>query len=335
MYTSKYSFPDLVMLGALHHPNQAQKNLLRPFARRIPHVKRISIDDKAVNAANGTRDLEAEEIIGHLMGDHLPFDALWIDGPIVSYNRPVHPDERFGAIIEKTSTGFNANVVYITSTYRLSQTNIHPNVLGLSHKDHVISGSGTTISVCNERGIIFEEEKLIESISYVENILSKERDKNYQGAIQIIEESYRDADFLSRLFILLGSPTLKGSVDFQRTKSEIESDRKILTRANMGASPKAGTSPIPIDLSKLGRQVLAKGTEKEKRLLLGWTDVRRSREIISKYNVRFRRKPHDRKIPADEDRRNSWRAVTSSDPDLRLELGENGLSRRLGGSELT
>jgi len=134
-----------------------------------------------------------------------------------------------------------------------------------------------------------------------------------------VDNIYAIADFLTRFFIVLNSPNITSNIHHACAEQKRNNNSKVNNkRIKKGKIPITNVSPIIIDLSMHNKKSLESDAIKVKRELLGWTKVRRSKPIISKYGKIYTRKPHDRRIAAPVDRRNVTRVVTAKPKDFSL-----------------
>lgn len=267
------------------------------LAAELPGAKRFSYDHSLLELTRRTRALATEEIIGQVGVTKLPFDKLWIEGPppvVIAQDFPL----RIGALVTRRpkDEGFAFTLAFT------------------AHKADRVTSFDVTTKV-GKNGITFDEEKLL-------HVISLPQPDRQSDASRIIDLYYLTADFLARGFVALGSQKIMPPGYGTVTPQMEAEDKKVFgqnqLRAQMKRPPRYPLRPIIIDLTALDARLREDSDAKLVRQLLGWTAVRRSKPIISKHGTVFTRQPHDRRIPAAEDRRDAARVLRSGNNDVTL-----------------
>lgn len=285
------------------------------LAAALPGAKRFSYDHSLLELTRRTRALALEEIIGQVGVTKLPFDKLWIEGPppvMVAQDFPL----RVGALVTRQpkDEGFSFTLAFT------------------AHKTDRVTSFDVRTRV-GKNGITFDEDKLLQ-------VISLPQPDRQSDPSRIIDLYYLTADFLARSFVALGSQKIMPQGYGAATPQTEAEDKKIFAqnqlRAQMRRPPRYPLRPIIIDLTALDARLREESDAKLVRQLLGWTAVRRSKPIISKHGTVFTRQPHDRRIPAPEDRRDAARVLRSGDNDVSIavEAGRPVQVAGVGGNEL-
>ncbi len=281
------------------------------LAAAMPGAKRFSYDHSLLELTRRTRALATEEIIGQVGVTKLPFDKLWIEGPppvVIAQDFPL----RIGALVTRQpkDEGFSFTLAFT------------------AHKADRVTSFDVTTKV-GKNGITFDEEKLLQ-------VISLPQPDRRSDASRIIDLYYLTADFLARGFVALGSQKIMPPGYRTMTPQMVAEDKKVFEqnqlRAQMKRPPRYPLRPIIIDLTALDARLREESDAKLVRQLLGWTAVRRSKPIISKHGTVFTRQPHDRRIPAAEDRRDAARVLQSGNNDVTLAV-EAGRPVQVAGVE--
>ncbi len=267
------------------------------LAAELPGAKRLSYDHSLLELTRRTRALALEEIIGQVGVTKLPFDKLWIEGPppvVVAQDFPL----RIGALVTRQpkDEGFAFTLAFT------------------AHKTDRVTSFDVMTRV-GKNGITFDEDKLLQ-------VISLPQPNRQSDPSRIIDLYYLTADFLARSFVALASQKIMQQ-GYGAVSPQIEAeDKKIYAqnqlRARMKRPPRYPLRPIIIDLTALDARLRSDSDAKVVRQLLGWTAVRRSKPIISKHGTVFTRQPHDRRIPAPEDRRDAARVLRSGNNDVTI-----------------
>ncbi len=267
------------------------------LAVELPGAKRVSYDNSLLELTRRTRALALEEIIGQVGVTKLPFDKLWIEGPppvLIAQDFPL----RIGALVTRQpkDEGFAFTLAFT------------------AHKKDRVTSFDVMTRV-GKNGITFDEDKLLQ-------VISMPQPNRQSDPSRIIDLYYLTADFLARSFVALGSQKIMQQ-GYGAVSPQIETeDKKVYAqnqlRARMKRPPRYPLRPITIDLTALDARLRSDSDAKVVRQLLGWTAVRRSKPIISKHGTVFTRQPHDRRIPAPEDRRDAARVLRSGKNDVTI-----------------
>jgi len=329
------------------------------LVKELSGVKRHSFDvsiSPIISSILGP--LDREEIVAHLNNASLPFDDFWIEGPAlaVTYgtddvasesnttdavpNSPGYVHPMFGARVkanpDKSEFTFKFISIYqvkleghdawnLTAddiakgkTFRLKRDDI--NKFWQRNNFLLVSEESLGITVSATDGIKFDEERLLNSlIKRSDHRKSDGTTADYSG---VIDEYYETAMLLTGVFVVLGSGSLPNSFRQNRTVEDKELEEKNKNRRRMNRPQILPLNPIIIDVSDIDPKLLEPKTPQQARKLLGWTSVRRSKEIVSKHGKRFRRKPHDRRIAAAVDRRLAEREIIDRTGDVKIEIFE-------------
>jgi hypothetical protein len=284
-------------------------------AAALPMMKRHSYDRAFDQLVETTRPMPTDEVIGQLANVSLPFDKFWLEGPVAS-------SKRIGFLIEadQATKGFS-----FQSFGEVDSMN--GRMLGFGKRALMTDGMKITVSPTD--GIKFDEDGLVNGLEALQKLqvdMQKMRSTKGMGqydfgeASEKIDHVYAMADGIARALMVLGSDRIPNNFQPAKTKEDLMLEDKNRRRMAMKRLPILPVSEIKIDVSKVNPKFFKTDSAADVRLLLGWTSVRRSKEIISKYGKKYTRKPHDRKIAADVDRRDAVREITSSVPGVVVEV---------------
>lgn len=286
-------------------------------AQKIIGSQKYAYNDETITLVEQTSSLDLEEVIANLDKISFPFDQLWIEGPGDAKGKSV------GYVIETNS----ANNSF--SFQRFARVSGRTQIGSSVEESQTIFCNRVPVTV-DKNGVHFDEDFLLADLEdtyrqIIQSPLTAGLDHESHAAIHQflvneIDALNQSADFLARLFAAMGADRARKPLPAATAadlKQEIELNRR---RARMNGKPKLLSEPRPLDLS---RDLFRTRSPQAKhvRALLGWTIVRRSKQIISKSGIVFTRKPHDRRIPSAVDRREQTRAITASDTDLTLSFG--------------
>lgn len=333
----------LLAVRGIHNGRPGPKHLPR-FAHELPAARRFSYDTSMLNAIMKTNNIDTEEIIGQLTRSSFPFDKLWIEGPTFLRNHGKQNETDF----HTTRVGMLVFTHQQESQFQFLMVReylVPPDILlrsaGLKalhdmnakelsmfppivDRKVIDSEIDMPVSVSPTIGVCLDEELLLEKLADHERE-SEALPFGWEGS-HVIDDLYDTASFLARLFVLLSSDHIANNFRAKHPNDGKDAQvllRKNATRKQLKLPPILPVKPIKIDIAEPNRKALNSGNPKKICALLGWTSVRRSKPITSKYGVVFRRREHDRRIPKDEDRRKAAREILSSDAHLTLEIREN------------
>ncbi len=288
-------------------------------------AKKIFIPESCSTVAERTRDnLDIEEVLGQLK-HKLPFDRLWIEGAVPQIIRDLHGMElvaRFGATL--VQEGDTVVFTPVTVAY-ISQIQMQYAVMGGAQQYYQNrQGEGlhcdsrpARIVLSPEKGIVLDEDAILQAM---ENFKTTQRNIQELGVktviddvdpTVIIDKFYYLADHMARLLMVMKA-SCKDPESLQLTPGDKEEIRRKQARTRMsGLLPNYELRPIITDITRL--RLLSEATNvKRLRVLLGWTDVRRSIPIVSKHGKVYTRGPHERRIPSPVDRRAAARIFMAS-----------------------
>ena len=312
------------------------------IADALLHVKRFSYSNAFLDAVKDTGEVPIEEMLGQLKNTSFPFKEFWVEGP---FFLPVHkkniamtgPDgrpKRLGLLVRTDKENKSFTFTFVEEIFptaddfrkleMIRRANTH------GQYDHAVfhCENRASVNCCNEvpvrvspEGIDIGKADLLERFSKQEAAISPYIDKNPElyeklnaSNLALLNSLHALADFLTRFFVLLGADRFPNNVVAASAEQAVDLKDINKKRMKSGKVPLLPVSPIVIDISQTDRKVFRTGSIKKIRQLLGWTTVRESKPITSKYGRVFTRKEHDRRIPADEDRRNAIREVTAKKP---------------------
>jgi hypothetical protein len=336
------SLADLILIAAKRSANPHERRRLQPVAQALlsPSTQKLSYAPSLTKLVDRSRSIEAEEIIGQIKPDYLPFDQVWLEGPPYKFgDKYLSPHlARYGHLItaDHAKKHFSFRLLCFeneASGLRDDYDRMKVTFPYHIHNDKAISVQGeiSTI-VCSERGIVLDADRVLQAMEQYEKSRVKAGsvgfvDDNYDPGT--IDVAYYAADYLARALVLMGSPVVQAEVNWQRSATDRAADRQVRERLRINATPRMTLDPIGIDLARINPKVSSESSDKVMRELLGITSVRRSREIISRNGVRFTRRPHDRRIEAPVDRRQVTRHISASQM-FDVEIGPSGPLRKLG-----
>lgn len=292
---------------------------VQDIAASLSTAKKFAYDIPLKELVHSTRQLDTEDMIGQLSHTTFPFDKMWFEGPTPLIEGP--SALRLGALVAANQDDGSFTLRYVHESYYIPEKDPHIEI-GRRAAFCVLDGKSVysipiAIKVSMD-GIKFDEDKLLSFLFGMEKV-----DKAFDNTGDMsnnIDHIYKTADFFTRMFVVMSSENVPNNFKHPKTKHELDFEAKNKRRMQMGKLPILETTPITIDLAQASPGLLNPQTPKETRQLLGWTSVRRSKEIVSKYGKIFRRKAHERRIAAPVDRRDAAREITSSNPNLGLEI---------------
>lgn len=284
-------------------------------AAALPTIKRHSYDQAFDQLVETTRPMPTEEVVGQLANVTLPFDKFWLEGA-------AGLSKRVGFLIEadQATKGFT-----FQSFGEVDSMNGHH--FGFGKRGLMTDGMKITVSPTE--GIKFDEDGLVRGLEAMQKLqVDMQKMRNAKGlgqydfgdAADKIDHVYALADSIARTLMVLGSDRIPNNFNNTKTIADLTLEAKNRRRIAMKRLPMLPVSEIKIDVSKVNPKFFKTTTSEDVRLLLGWTSVRRSKEIISKYGKKYTRKPHDRKIVPDVDRRDAVREITSTVPGIAVEV---------------
>jgi hypothetical protein len=291
----------------------------------LPGCKKLEYNQAVCDLVDKTRSVDIEEILPQLQHVSFPFDQFWIEGPPHTIYKNTST-RRHGYLVSSNQDeqSFQFQLFYeiemAADRFQILKDGNSP-FLRINEKTYPSYDSTPSVTM---DGINLDESVLEEVEKYAEARrtkgtaigISSDPDK----ALTLIDELFNAADFLARLFTVMSALKIQPEMH----PEEVYQQERLsnLRRLREKFPPKLTVRPIPIDLTKIDTASFNPQSQKELRELLGWTSVRRSREIVSKHGKIFRRKPHDRRIAAPEDRRNAVRQLTAGETGLTLALGK-------------
>ena len=323
---------EFVLLVSKRGKSRAHDTLKR-VAREIPFIPRLGWTSKFVEIAHSTKSIETEEIIGQLPRASFPFDKFWVEGPTFLTNH----DQRFGDTLDQVRVGAYVEadqennrfkfilikeLLHAEDNWKSAGLSKHPEAIYSINNVSVVCEFDDFTTVSPEVGVDLNEDKLLDQLGVYQQAVDMLASRGFimKGIEKIIDDHYIAADFLSRFFVLLYSDRAKNNLEQVKSQdlSELHAKNRRLMKA--GGLPRVPVAYVTIDISEEDTATLQTDKPNLIRRLLGWTLVRRSKEILSKYGVIFRRKPHERKIPSPADRRMAMKVVDASEPvELSLE----------------
>jgi len=314
-------------------------SVLQAMADRLPCIKRLNYRESLASFADKMSLLDPEEVIGQLTHASFPFDELWLEGVQpgeVSDNRcrwgflvtadQAKKEFTFRYVFESDGDpdalpsidGLKLSEAYMAATAAVSKRDpIH-----FVQNGKILDSLIIPITV-SPQGISFDEDKHSKGLARIASSMQVLLDG--ENAVSHVTSAWSNivflaADFLARIFVVLGSDAFPKDGSLKKTQEELASESQNKSRMRMNRPPVLSTHPIGIDVTKMPKERVEPQTPIEVRQLLGWTSVRRSKEIISKNGVRFTRKPHDRRILAHVDRRRVDYELTARRQDVTLEI---------------
>jgi len=321
---SPHALADLLLLKNgvfIEHPEYAKDFV--STAHKIIGAQKYIYDDNTFAAVERTSSLETEEILGNLDKISFPFDRLWIIGRSPDNDRLlscflVETDSDTHSFKFRNFYYFDENDGYFNDKGEVVQYDLQ----GREKKDG-IAALGKSLVTVDSQGIHFDEDALMHGFERNGEIFKLSPDKIPLDALPQLEDFmlseidsiHQNADFLARLFVVMGASSNPVPLtDKKLLDEEVRSNR---SRLRDKFPVKLITGFMKIDLSLPGYENKTP-TAKQMRTLLGWTNVRRSKPITSKYGKVFTRKPHDRRIPSPVDLRGRDRVVTVGNPESSL-----------------
>ncbi len=287
-------------------------------AASLPFIKRISYDGSVIPLVAATNALATEEVVGRLAYTTFPFDKFWVEGPYITEGATKPGTNRIGYLIE-------ADQKKQEFTFQSMMELDH---LGQSKRGNGLVADGVPIRVSAKDGILFDEDKFLASLEALDDVITRKTRAAFlrneplppprPEVSRRIDHIYEVAEGITRLLVVLGSERVPSNFAQAKVADTAEMAARNRRRQAKGKTPDLSTDAITIDLTRLNPRFLTANTEKEARILLGWTSVQRSKEIVSKHGKRFRRNPHDRRIPAPVDRRDATRELIASNPDVTV-----------------
>lgn len=302
---------------------------LRPIADALPNVKRFSYTASTLDAIYQTGEIKTEKMLAQLNNCSFPFERFWIEGPSFlknhnQINEKQRESARLGVLVETNKEthsfrfmlahdllNFDHTIELIEKKYNTTMFHVNGVHIRCDFPDYV--------SVSPEK-IDLNDDKLLAKLLSYEAASEKSGISFRSDNDLLIDDLCATADFLTRFFVLLSSNSIPNNL-----KSATDEQSKDLTRCNnkrknKGKLPLLPISPIIIDLSLNNQGAVNPYKIRKIQQLLGWTSVRESKPITSKYGRTFSRAAHDRRIPAPVDRRTAPYIVTATKPiDLVLE----------------
>lgn len=283
------------------------------LARQIadPKCKPFICDPSFVQLVERTSKIPVEEMVGQIETVGVPFEKLWLEGiPLLEAYSGI---KKIGAVVKRdeSSKGFTFQVVTQSAT------------------DNTV-GAYTVLPRVTARGIDLDEKRLLEHLERTTAAAAEMSSLLNAKAPDMsadIDLHYHVAEFLTRAFVVLVSQPKAHNLHTPPTSADLAAAKKLAAQnkiyAQMGRPPKLNFHRIIIDPTKVDSRLTGDAELKTLRALLGWTDVRQSRPIISKHGKVYTRQAHERRIPAPEDRRGmTVRKLTASDPSVALDISD-------------
>lgn len=338
--------------------SRAEAEKIKVIAGKATHAKKVFIDSACHAVIERTsEDTVVEEILGQLKTIRLPFSSIWVEGQApdnvintIPVRKAVTPDHarrivRFGALLTQEGAYINIcafpsikyssnDLAYFRDLMLPSFKSLMP--FGMKEDDLLLmamdsmmkKGGGCTpcmpaihLQLHPDAGITFDEEKTIRDMEKIESFLNsgfRSGLKNSIGeASDLVDRGYFLGEHIARMLIVLNATARSPDI----LQPDIEDDaqkRKNLERKRLNRPPILDLRPIDIDVTRLEALKNAPGGLIQK--LLGWTSVRRSKPIISKYGKIFTRKEHERRIRKAEDRREAVRIMQATKQVIGLSL---------------
>jgi hypothetical protein len=338
---SNTNLADRILVTAKRTRDEREKKLLAPIAQALlsPSVKKVSFGPSLIELVERTQLIEPEEIIGHIKPDYLPFDQIWMEGPPFKIGDKFlgENNDRCGALITADHERKQFSFRMIAEESSAPDMKFDYERGGRRFPWHIHGGKSLTLhadittTVCSERGILLDEDAIFHQLeknrkftrSYGSKVGIEAED------LSLIDVYHFAGDFFARSFLTMGSPVVPHTMNWQKSAAEVAADRKSRERLRANGEPRTMLDPIDIDLARVSPRVSFTSAKEVLRELLGITDVRRSRDIISKYGIVFNRKAHERRIAAEVDNRGKTRHLHASKM-FDLQLGPTGFVRKLG-----
>jgi hypothetical protein len=304
----------------------------------LPGCKKLEYNKAVCDLVDKTRSVDTEEILAQLNHVSFPFDRFWVTGPSFSIGEAKFGKEsRLGFLVDadQKTASFKFSCYFEEQVDYLRQKYVEQFFKNKGRPSPFINGN--YYAIYDSMPLVTPEKidldvGLMEEIESFDASRTKAASLGYQGAaggndLILVDKFFNAADFLVRLFTVMSALNIQPEMH----PDEVYQQERLsnLRRQRNKFPPKLTVRPILIDITKVDAASFDPQSQKELRQLLGWTSVRRSREIVSKYGKIFRRKPHDRRIAAPEDRRNAVRQLTAGETGstLALSKGAPTLSR--------
>ncbi len=333
MKRNDLSLADFIVLSHGRVKQPITKAMLWAFASQLaykprrPIVRKFVYDKKVEAILQRLSFLPFEDFVAQHHRIVMPFDTFWIEN--TPPEKPLSfTMQRKGLLLRKSPYDDTIRAKYAME-FTTALSGDTSSALQKATADFMRQSGAFYIQdnryvLANDRDIVFEEKGI--SFDTQSSVLEGFRQMlpealNLAGAEQKQFDTTIAQD-IYRLLILISSRNVRSSLAPWLIREPPEGQEKDTRYRATGLPPMAVLTPITLDLARDLERAIDRLDGKGVKALLGWTDVirhPRTYHTIEGPIVRII-EPHDRRIPAPIDRRGAPRALTSSEPDLTVDL---------------